>query len=168
MIKRFCKAFTLAAALCCAGVISFAQGRMITQEDILNGERVSSVQLSNGGTYVLEHFTVTDGPKTKRHSFVRRCADGVQVARFDSLRVEWMPRTEALMRQKGDTLYKIDPVSGEESILVTGFPKGRVTMSPTEDYLIISRILKGPREDPDVFRILEPEDRQPAAPQDDR
>ena len=161
MIKRFCKAFTLAAALCCAGVISFAQGRMITQEDILNGERVSSVQLSNGGTYVLEHFTVTDGPKTKRHSFVRRCADGVQVARFDSLRVEWMPRTEALMRQKGDTLYKIDPVSGEESILVTGFPKGRVTMSPTEDYLIISRILKGPREDPDVFRILEPEDRQP-------
>ena len=155
------RVITLAAALCWAGVISFAQGRLITLDDILNGERVNAVQLSNDGTYVLEHFTVTDGPKTKRHSIVRRCSDGEQIARYDSMRVEWMPRTEALLRQKGDSLFRIDLPSGDESLMVTGIPKGRVTMSPTEDYLIVSRLKRGPKEDPDVYRILNPEDRQP-------
>ena len=136
--------------------------RTVTLDDFLNGERVSGVQLSHGGHYVLEHFTVTDGPKTQRHSIVKRLPEGKQVARYDSIRVEWMPRTEALLLHQGDSLVRIDPVSDKRTVLARNLPKrSRVTMAPTEDYLILSRTNVGPKEDPDVFRILEPEDRQP-------
>ena len=161
MKTTFCRILPLAAMLCCASLALPAQGRLITLDDILNGERVTGAELSDGGTFVLEHFTVTDGPRTRRHSIVRRCSDGVQLARFDSLRLEWMPRTEALLLRRGDSLLKVDPVSAGETLLASGLPKGHAVMSTTEDYLIISRTRKGPAEDPDVFRILEPEDRQP-------
>lgn len=138
---------------------AFAQ-RDITLDDILNGERITAVELSPGGQFVLERFTVTDGPKTTRHCVVKDLA-GTQWARYDSLRLEWMPVTEALLLQQGDSLFKLDPLSGARTLLARGLPKGRVTMAPTEDYLVLSRIQKGPKEDPDVFRILEPDDRQP-------
>ena len=136
--------------------------RTVTLDDFLNGERVSGVQLSHGGHYVLEHFTVTDGPKTQRHSIVKRLPEGTQVARYDSLRVSWMPTSEALLLQQGDSLMRIDPVSDARTVLARNLPKrSRVEMAPTEDYLILSRTKVGPKEDSDVFRILEPEDRQP-------
>lgn len=144
-----------------AGPMLWAQ-RTITLDDFLNGERVSGVALSPKGSYVLEHFTVTDGPKTQRHSIVKRLADGAQVARYDSVRVEWMPRTEALLLHRGDSLVRIDPVTDARTVLARNLPKrSRITMAPTEDYLILSRTKEGLKEDPDVFRVLEPDDRQP-------
>ena len=136
--------------------------RLPTLDDFLNGERVSGVALSHDGNFVLEHFTVTDGPKTKRHSIVKRLPEGSQVARYDSVRVEWMPVTEALLLHQGDSLVRIDPVTDTRTVLARNLPKkSRITMAPTEDYLILSRTKEGPKEDPDVFRILEPDDRQP-------
>ena len=85
------KRILLLAAILSGPVLS-AQ-RLPTLDDFLNGERVSGVALSHGGNFVLEHFTVTDGPKTQRHSIVKRLPEGSQVARYDSVRVEWMPRT---------------------------------------------------------------------------
>ena len=159
-MKRFVGIACLLAAF--FAVPDLSAQRLITLDDILNGERVSGVELSHGGNFVLEHFTVTDGPKTKRHSIVKRLPDGTQVARFDSLRVEWMPRTEALLLHDGDSLVRIDPVTDARTVLARNLPKkSRITMAPTEDYLILSRTKEGPKEDPDVFRILEPDDRQP-------
>ena len=149
----------LAAIL--AGPMLSAQ-RLPTLDDFLNGERVSGVALSHDGNFVLEHFTVTDGPKTQRHSIVKRLPEGSQVARYDSVRVEWMPVTEALLLHQGDSLVRIDPVTDTRTVLARNLPKkSRIRMAPTEDYLILSRTKEGPKEDPDVFRILEPDDRQP-------
>ena len=151
----------LSATLICLSISLFAQ-RTITLDDFLNGERVSGVALSHGGNYVLEHFTVTDGPKTQRYSVVKRLPQGTQVARYDSVRVEWMPRTEALLLHRGDSLVRIDPVTDARTVLARNLPKrSYVEMAPTEDYLILSRTKEGLKEDPDVFRILEPDDRQP-------
>ena len=154
------KRILLLAAILSGPVLS-AQ-RLPTLDDFLNGERVSGVALSHGGNFVLEHFTVTDGPKTQRHSIVKRLPEGSQVARYDSVRVEWMPRTEALLLHQGDSLVRIDPVTDTRTVLARNLPKrSRIEMAPTEDYLILSRTKEGPKEDPDVFRILEPDDRQP-------
>ncbi len=143
------------------GPITSAQ-RYVTLDDFLNGERVSGVELSHNGTYALEHFTVTDGPKSQRHSIVKRLSDGAQVARFDTVRVEWMPTTEALLLHRGDSLVRIDPVTGARTVLARNLPKrSRIEMAPTEDYLVLTRTKPGPKEDPGVFRILEPDDRQP-------
>ena len=154
------KRILLLAAILSGPVLS-AQ-RLPTLDDFLNGERVSGVALSLGGNFVLEHFTVTDGPKTQRHSIVKRLPEGSQVARYDSVRVEWMPRTDALLLHQGDSLVRIDPVTDTRTVLARNLPKrSRIEMAPTEDYLILSRTKEGPKEDPDVFRILEPDDRQP-------
>lgn len=149
-----------AAAVLFSCTLASAQ-RNITFEDLINGERVSGVELSHGGKLVLEHFTVTDGPKTTRFSLVKDLAGGKQLARYDSVSVNWMPVTEALLLQRGDSLVKINPRSGTQEVLARNLPKGRARMAPTEDYLIITRTQAGPKEDPDVFRIWEPDDRQP-------
>ena len=151
---------TLAALALVAGMQASAQ-RLITFEDLIDGERVGSVQLSRSGKYVLEHFSVTAGPETSRYSVVKDLASGERLARYDSVSVRWMPVSDALLLQQGDSLVKIDPLSGGRTTLAVGLPKGRAAMAPTEDYLIITRIQKGPAEDPGVFRVLEPDDRQP-------
>ena len=159
-MRRFSTIACLVAAFFSGQMLS-AQ-RLPTLDDFLNGERVSGVALSHGGHYVIESFTVTDGPKTKRHSIVKRLSDKAEVARFDSVRVEWMPRTEALLLHQGDSLVRIDPRTKARTVLARNLPKkSRIRMAPTEDYLILSRTKEGPKEDPDVFRILEPDDRQP-------
>ena len=139
----------------------FAQ-RTITLDDFLNGERVTGVELSQGAHYVLEHFTVTDGPKTTRHTLLKSLPDGTQIARYDTVAPTWMPRTEALLLHRGDSLVKIDPKTGAKTVIARNLPKrSRVTMAPTEDYLILSRVKEGLKEDPDIVRIVEPDDRQP-------
>ncbi len=139
----------------------FAQ-RTITLDDFLNGERVTGVELSGNGNYVLEHFTVTDGPKTTRHTLLKSLPDGTQIARYDTVAPTWMPRTEALLLHRGDSLVKIDPKTGAKSVIARNLPKrSRVTMAPTEDYLVLSRVKEGLKEDPDIVRIVEPDDRQP-------
>ena len=112
----------LSATLICLSVSIFAQ-RTVTLDDFLNGERVTGVALSHGGNYVLEHFTVTDGPKTQRYSVVKRLPQGTQVARYDSVHVEWMPRTEALLLHRGDSLVRIDPVTDARTVLARNLPK---------------------------------------------
>ncbi|MBR6881594.1 MAG: S9 family peptidase [Bacteroidales bacterium] len=159
-MRRFFFPVLLAAALL-ASTTARAQ-RTVTLDDFLNGERVSGVELSHGGNYVLEHFTVTDGPKTLRHTLLKKLPGLDSLARFDSVRVEWMPVTEALLLHRGDSLVRIDPVTGASTVLARNLPKGsHITMAPTEDYLVLSRTKAGPKEDPGVFRILEPDDRQP-------
>ena len=159
-MRRFFFPVLLAAALL-ASTTARAQ-RTVTLDDFLNGERVSGVELSHGGNYVLEHFTVTDGPKTLRHTLLKKLPGLDSLARFDSVRVEWMPVTEALLLHRGDSLVRIDPVTGASTVLARNLPKGsHITMAPTEDYLVLSRTKAGPKEDPGGFRILEPDDRQP-------
>ena len=73
-----------------------------------------------------------------------------------------MPRTEALLLHLGDSLVRIDPVTDARAVLARKLPeRSRITMAPTEDYLILSRTKTGLKEDPDIVRIVEPDDRQP-------
>ena len=57
---------TLVAVLALAAGMQASAQRLITFKDLIDGERVGSVQLSRSGKYVLEHFSVTDGPETSR------------------------------------------------------------------------------------------------------
>ena len=72
-----------------------------------------------------------------------------------------MPRTNALLVRDGNTLYKVNPATQQRTIFMENAPQGYYTLSPTEDYLIIRNRDEGTKEDPEVFEILEPEDRQP-------
>ena len=58
-------------------------------------------------------------------------------------------------------MYKVEPLTGRRSLFAKGLPEGDYTISPTEDYLIITAEEEGPKEDEEVFEVLEMDDRQP-------
>ena len=58
-------------------------------------------------------------------------------------------------------LIKVDPKTGERTRFATDVPNGSYTISPTEDYLIIYAEEEGPKEDEQVYEVLEMDDRQP-------
>jgi len=155
------KSFLAAALLLLSTFLSAQQKRDITLFDILNGTRVTGVETSPGGRYVLERFTRTDTTSTRRYSVLKEVAGNREIATLEE-EAHWMPRTEALLVRGGDTLWRIDPVSLQKDLIAKGLPEGEVQMAPGEDYLVVSCTQAGPEElDPDVFEILEPDDRQP-------
>ncbi len=135
--------------------------------DQTDGCYVRNTTLSADGRYMLSTYQETvRGGKT---SYKRRLHD---LATGQLLRempytgaVEWMPKTSALLLDVTENerrmLYQIDPATGRQTLWAADVPKGSMTVSPTEDYLILSQSEDGAEEDKEVFQVLEPDDRQP-------
>lgn len=79
--------------------------------------------------------------------------------------VDWMPHTDELMttREEGGvkTAYATDILTGKERVIATHIPEGDFNLSPTLTFAIMSKTEEGKKEDPNVYEIVEPEDRQP-------
>lgn len=134
--------------------------------DMLDGTRISGLEVSPDGQYVLVGYTETErGGKTRRWQELKYMADGHTLRRREEGGWQWMPRTCALLQQEESNgnrrLLKVNPVTGEETVLAEHLPEGHFTMSPEEDYLIVTRTAEGPKEDPDAIFVSEPDDRQP-------
>ena len=141
--------------------------------DLFDGKRVRGVSLSADGKYLVVSYQTTgrDGhsrwdyelmtfsrkPKTDYSAW--------QLVRRLSHSVRWMPTSTAWLEEEKEqgirTLYKVDPATGNRTRWASGMPDGSYTVSPTEDYIIINVEDEGPKEDPDVFEVLEMDDRQP-------
>ena len=128
--------------------------------DVLNGKRVTSASLSPNGQYVLVNFTTTEGNRTTNTTELRETATNRRLGSISG-GAQWMPRTNALLVRDGKTLYKVNPANQQRTVFMENAPQGFYTLSPTEDYLITRNREEGTKEDPEVFEILEPEDRQP-------
>ena len=133
--------------------------------DLVDGRRVRLIRLSADGAYAtLAYQTVQRGGESQWEYELRRVKDGRLVSR-PSQNVKWMPRTCAYIEEEWEgtvrVLYAVSPATGERRRLAAGIPEGDYAMSPTEDYLIISQTEEGPKEDEQVFQVLEMDDRQP-------
>ncbi len=133
--------------------------------DLTDGRRVRNVSLSADGTYVVLSYQTTERGGKSRWEYELREVKTKRLVRMLSQSVEWMPRTCAYIEEvwEGDVrmLYQVDAASGERNRLARNVPKGSYTMSPTEDYLVVSAEEEGPKEDEEVFQVLEMDDRQP-------
>ena len=133
--------------------------------DLFDGKRVRSVRLSADGAYAVVGYQTTErGGKDRWTYELRDTKTGRQLSALPG-NVEWMPKSIAWTAEEkvGDkrSLYKVDPISGERILLATNLPEGSLSLSPTEDYLIITAEEEGTKEDADVFEVLEMDDRQP-------
>ncbi len=83
----------------------------------------------------------------------------------DAMNWQWMPKSNLLYRErtrnKNRELVTRDPRTGQETVLAEHLPKGHITLSPNEDFLIFTIEEEGPAEDTGVFEVLNPDDRQP-------
>ena len=133
--------------------------------DLFDGKRVRSARLSADGAYVVVGYQTTErGGKTQWNYELREVKTGRQLSALSG-NVEWMPKSIAWTAEEtvgtNRSLYKVNPVSGERTLLASHLPEGSLSVSPTEDYLIISAEEEGTKEDAEVFEVLEMDDRQP-------
>ncbi|MCM1356347.1 MAG: prolyl oligopeptidase family serine peptidase [Staphylococcus sp.] len=140
--------------------------RRITLNDILIGKGYSAISLSPSGKYMVTTYYYThDGGSNTFTNEVRDMASGRTIAkRSESL--HWMPKSDLLYYLRivngKRQIMTINPVSGEEKLLVDNVPSSYFTIAPTEDYLIYSKRNEGPKEkSADLYEIVHPEDRQP-------
>ena len=134
--------------------------------DLTDGLRVRGVSLSADGRYVFVSYQTTErGGENSRWSYELRDVKTGRVLSRPTKNVRWMPRTTAWIEEEKEqgqrVLYKVAPLTGQRTRWAAGLPDGSFTVSPTEDYLIITAEEEGPKEDRDVFEVLEMDDRQP-------
>ena len=133
--------------------------------DLTDGRRVRGVSMSPDGRYVFVSYQTTERGGNSRWDYELRDVKTGQVLSRPTQNIRWMPRTTAWIteeREQGQrVLYKVNPLTGQRSRWTAGLPDGSYTISPAEDFLIITASEEGPKEDPGVFEVTEMDDRQP-------
>ena len=137
--------------------------------DLTDGKRVRGVNLSADGKYLVVSYQTTERGGNSRWDYelmaYQHKNSSWQLVRHLSRSVRWMPASSAWLEEEKEqgvrTLYKVDPATGNRTLWASGMPDGGYTVSPTEDYIIINVEDEGTKEDPDVFEVLEMDDRQP-------
>lgn len=140
--------------------------RRYTLDDVINGTRITGVNMSPDGKYVIvSEQTTGRGGNGTRTSKVISTADGHTVLTTGD-RLDWMPNGSRYQVNRatvdGIDLVAVDATTGAEEVLALSLPASTYfTVTPDEKYLIIHTSETGRTEDPKVYEILEPEDRQP-------
>ncbi len=140
--------------------------RMFVHEDVMHGRRVADVSISPDGRWLIA--TYTDTRKGGDKQTIRTLVDartGKTLRRLDE-RLTWMPKTPKLYTTRKNidnslSLVAIDPSTAQEEVLAASIPSGDFFISPDEQSLIYTVEVEGPKETPNGYQILEPDDRQP-------
>ena len=149
------------------GVLSFREDgtRDFTLADVLHGIRFQGVSLSPCGKYMITGYTtgLPEG-KSSNRTTVTELATGRVMAQSEE-GIRWMPKSPLYWYTskdaKGRDMITVDPATGKESVFAHNIPDGYFTISPAEDYLIYQVEQKGPQERKEIYRVIEPDDRQP-------
>ena len=133
--------------------------------DLLDGRRVRGIALSADGSLVSMSYQTTEPTGNSRWDYELREAKNGRLLQRPTRSVNWMPTSTAWLEEEKEqgqrVLYKVDALTGERTRWAAGLPEGSYTVSPTEDYLIITATEDGPKEDAGVFEVTEMDDRQP-------
>lgn len=133
--------------------------------DLTDGLRVRGISLSPDGSLAQVSFQNTQRDGSSQWSYELRDTKTGRVVSQLGKNYGWMPRTVALVEETWENgqrmLTRIDPLTWQRTRLATHLPKGGYTISPTEDFIIVSVQEEGPTEDADVFEVVEMDDRQP-------
>ena len=141
--------------------------RRYSLSDCMDGLRVTNASLSPNGKYMIVYYRqVEHGGKSRSFAQVKEVSGKKILAEKDaSADIQWMPKSGRYLYEEtvggNKSLYCADPNSGSVQLLVRNIPDGNITVSPTEDYLILSEVVKGPKENKDLYEVLTPDDRQP-------
>ena len=133
--------------------------------DLTDGKRVRGISLSADGQYVVVSYQTTERGGNSRWEYELRETKTQRLISRPSHNPRWMPKSIAWLEEEKEgnkrVLYKVEPRNGARTRFAYDIPEGSYTVAPTEDYLIFSIEEKGPKEDKDVFEVLEMDDRQP-------
>lgn len=136
-------------------------------EDVLHSRRPSDVSLSPSGRYMLVSVsqTLRGGRQTRETRLVAFDAKGrVASSRAVAGNPRWMPHTDELYTFRdgldGREFVITDVASGAERVVADHLPDGQLRLAPTGDWMLLTVSASAPGENPGVYEVLEPADRQ--------
>lgn len=135
-----------------------------TFNDVINGLRVNKTQVSADGKYaIIGYQNVQPGGRANAYCEIVELATGKVIRRNEPINCRWMPHSIAYTFEErvgnSRTIRRVNVLTGERTDFASDLPEGGITISPTEDYLIISQEEKAPAGDADVYLVLEPDDK---------
>ena len=133
--------------------------------DLTDGKRVRGISVSPDGQYVaLSYQTTARGGNSTWNYELRDVKTQRFIITLDR-NPRWMPKSVAYLVDEKEgsrrSLYKVDPKTGARTLFAYDVPEGSYNVSPTEDYLVFTLEEEGPKEDKEIFEVLEMDDRQP-------
>ena len=139
--------------------------RNYTLGDVLHGTRFSGMSLSPNGKYLMTSYRTTQvGGRSSGYTTIKELATGKVLAQRTE-RLQWMPKSNLYYYTRagvdGRQLVTVDPMTGQENILVDKLPDGYFQIAPTEDWLLYSLTQEGPKERKEIYEVIELDDRQP-------
>ena len=133
--------------------------------DLTDGRRVRGINLSADGQLACVAYQTTARGGNSVWSYELREVKTGKLISQPKGNARWMPKSIAWIEEEKDgdkrVLYKVDPRTGVRTRFAYNVPEGGYTIAPNEDYLIVNMEEEGPKEDKDVFEVLEMDDRQP-------
>ena len=133
--------------------------------DLTDGLRVRDIKTSADGTYAVVIYQNTERGGNSQWKYELREVKSGRLLTMLSKNVQWLPKTVAYLEEEWEDgkriLTQVDPLTGARSRFAYNIPQGSYTVSPTEDFLIITAREEGPKEDDGVYQVLEMDDRQP-------
>ena len=133
--------------------------------DLTDGKRVRGINLSADGQFACVSYQTTDRGGNSRWNYELRDVKSGRLISQPSRNPRWMPKSIVWLEEEKEgshrVLYKVDPKTGVRTRFAYDIPEGSYSVAPTEDYLIFTLEEEGPKEDKEVFEVLEMDDRQP-------
>lgn len=140
--------------------------RRYTLLDVLHGTSIGSSSISPDGKYLITSLTTSrEGGKSSTVYRLSSLADGRILAETPA-RMAWMPYGSSYYTTtqgvNGKKITATDVATGARRVVAEGIPEDcGFTITPDGRSLILSTWKEGRKEDPGVYQVLEPEDRQP-------
>lgn len=141
------------------------KGRAFTLDDVIYAEHFNNVKVSPTGKYAIVGSSQTnrDNRSTGNQKLIK-LNNGSTVSLLntdgnwkENEDVIWFSRTGI---DGNRSIYNFNPETLEETVVAESIPEGGFTPSPDFSYLIYYTSKEGPTEDKDIYRVINPEDRQ--------
>ena len=149
-------------------VASLNPVKRYTGRDIMDGTHLTGTSISANGKYALVNcMTRYDEGKSERFTQLREVATNRIVLQDKGFiqSAAWMPVSNLLYYTRtgvnGRELVTFDPATLNETVIAQQLPEGRFSFTPDEKTLLFTVEEEGPKEGPNMLRVLEPNDRLP-------
>lgn len=140
--------------------------RAYTLDDVIYTRHINSIDVSPSGKYALAKSSMTrKGQKSRTSLELIDLSNGKSMG-FLPFDCRWLENEDllcySLYESDGSlSIRTMDPLTWTETVLASNVPDGEFSFTPDKRRLIYETSDKGPSEDRDIYRIVNPEDRQP-------